>query len=305
MTEMFRLGVVGAGRMGRTHLAALSSSQRVKVVAVAETAEATRAELTAEGYAVSAELGDLLRRGDLDGILIATPSDHHLDVVAQAVAAGVPILCEKPCGITSAQARRAAELAADRSVPLQVAYWRRFVPELQHLKARILSGAFGEIYFVACYQWDEQPPSAAFRSRSGGIFVDMGVHEFDQMQWLTGQKLSQISVVRAQTSADPVAAGDADSAAALCALDHGTTGLVSLGRRHIHGDICRVEVFGTRDARESRFLAPPNGTAVFMEALKLQAEGFASWVRGGAAEGASAEDAVAALEAAERAAEGG
>jgi predicted dehydrogenase len=78
-----------------------------------------------------------------------------------------------------------------------------------------------------------------------------------------------------------------------------------LGRRHIHGDICRVEVFGSLDAAESHFLAPPNGTAVFMEALKLQAEGFASWVRGGAAAGASAEDAVAALQAAERAAEGG
>jgi myo-inositol 2-dehydrogenase/D-chiro-inositol 1-dehydrogenase len=305
MTEMFRLGVVGAGRMGRTHLAALASSQRVKVVAVAETMETTREELTAEGYAVCAELRDLLRRGDLDGILIATPSDHHLDVVAQAAAAGIPILCEKPCGITSAQALRAAELAAERSVPLQVAYWRRFVPELQHLKARISSGAFGEIYFVACYQWDEQPPSAAFRARSGGIFVDMAVHEFDQMQWLTGQKLSQISVVRAQTSADPTAEGDPDSAAALCTLDHGATGLVSLGRRHIHGDICRVEVFGTLDAAESRFLAPPNGTAVFMEALKLQAEGFAAWVRGGAPAGASAEDAVAALQAVERAAEGG
>jgi myo-inositol 2-dehydrogenase/D-chiro-inositol 1-dehydrogenase len=304
VTEMFRLGVVGAGRMGRTHLAALSSSRQVKVVAVAETVEATRAELTEQGYAVSAELGDLLRRSDLDGILIATPSDHHLEVVDQATAAGIPILCEKPCGITSAQARRAAELASQRSVPLQVAYWRRFVPELQHLKARITSGAFGEIYFVACYQWDEEPPSAMFRSRSGGIFVDMGVHEFDQMQWLTGQRLSNISVARAQTSVDPAAGGDPDSAAALCTLDRGATGLVSLGRRHIHGDICRVDVFGSRDAAESRFLAPPNGTAVFMEALKLQAEGFASWVRGGAAAGASAEDAVAALQAAERAAGG-
>ena len=97
------------------------------------------------------------------------------------------------------------------------------------------------------------------------------------------------------------AAGDAESAQVLCTLSGGSTALVSLGRRFPLGDVCRVEVFGTHDAEECRFLWPPDGELVFMQALRRQAEGFAAWVRGGAAEGATADDAVAALQAAERA----
>jgi myo-inositol 2-dehydrogenase/D-chiro-inositol 1-dehydrogenase len=87
----------------------------------------------------------------------------------------------------------------------------------------------------------------------------------------------------------------------LCALSGGVTGLISLGRRFPLGDVCKVEVFGTKGANECRFLWPPSADAAFLEALRLQAESFAGWVGGAAAEGASALDAVAALDAAERA----
>ena len=87
----------------------------------------------------------------------------------------------------------------------------------------------------------------------------------------------------------------------LCALSGGATGLVSLGRRFPLGDVCKVEVFGTRNAEECRFLWPPSADQAFLEALRLQAESFVRWVGGAPAEGASALDAVAALEAAERA----
>ena len=87
----------------------------------------------------------------------------------------------------------------------------------------------------------------------------------------------------------------------LCTLSGGSNALVSLGRRFPLGDVCRVEVFGTRDAEDCRFLWPPDGESVFLQALQRQAEGFADWVRGGEATGATAADAVAALEAAEQA----
>jgi myo-inositol 2-dehydrogenase/D-chiro-inositol 1-dehydrogenase len=153
----------------------------------------------------------------------------------------------------------------------------------------------GELYHVACHQWDGAPPSAAFRAGSGGIFVDMGVHEFDQIRWLTGQDFAGFH------TAIP-AAGTNESAQVLCTLSGGTTALVSLGQRFPLGDVCRVEVFGTADAAESRFLWPPDADAAFHAALRRQAEGFARWVRGGPPEGASATDAVAALAAAEAAA---
>ncbi len=273
--------------MGRTHLRALSTSETVRIVAIAESSEAARTSL--QSVTLYADVAEMLDAGGLDGVLIAAPSTQHLALVAHVAQANLPILCEKPCGVTADQARKAA--AAAHNVKLQVAYWRRFVPALQRLRQRIADGAFGDLYCVNCYQWDGEPPSAQFQSSSGGIFVDMGVHEFDQIRWLTGQEIVQLNA--------SIGAGE-QSAQALATLSNGGSAVISLGRRYPLGDICRVEVFGSRDAEDCRFLWPPDGDAVFLDALRRQAEAFASWARGGPPAGATADDAVAALAAAEQ-----
>ena len=298
---IFRMGLVGAGRMGRTHMRALADSDVLRIVAVADPLEQARAAVAAPGIAVHADLTGMLRAGGLDGVLIASSSDTHLAGIGELAAAGIPILCEKPCGLTSRQGQEAAALAAAAKVPLQVAYWRRFVPSLKKLKARIVAGGLGDLYLAICYQWDEQPPPPSFRTRSGGIFMDMAVHEFDQIRWLSGQEISELHAMAAGTLSAPPVSGDAESAQVLCALSGGATGIVSLGRRFPLGDVCKAEVFGTKGAEECRFLWPPAAEQAFLEALRLQAESFVRWVGGAPAEGASALDAVAALEAAERA----
>ncbi len=297
----FRLGLIGAGRMGRTHLRALSSSEHVRIVAAADPSPEACAALGAAGLAVFRDVEALLQAGRLDGVLIAAPSRRHLDLVAQVAAAGLPILCEKPCGLTPAEAREAASVATAAGVTLQVAYWRRFVPALQLLRQRIADGELGGIYFAACFQWDGVPPAREFRAGSGGIFIDMGVHEFDQLRWLTGQELTAIHPAACRIGGEPAIPGDAESAQALCELSGGSTGLVSLGRRHPLGDVCWVQVFGTGGVEECRFLWPPHGEEEFLQALRWQAEGFAMQVRGGTGLGASALDAAAALHAAEQA----
>jgi myo-inositol 2-dehydrogenase / D-chiro-inositol 1-dehydrogenase len=298
---LFRMGLLGAGRMGRTHLHALTGSDILRVVAVADPLESARAVVEAPGISVHADLAAMLRTGGLDGVLIASSSDTHLAAIAELAAAGTPILCEKPCGLSCRQGQEAAAVAAAAKVPLQVAYWRRFVPSLRKLKTRIVAGELGDLYLVACYQWDEQPPAPNFRRRSGGIFMDMAVHEFDQIRWLSGQEIGGLHAVAARTLSEPPVPGDAESAQVLCALSGGATGLVSLGRRFPLGDVCKVEVFGTTNADECRFLWPPGADQTFLEALRLQAESFVRWVGGAAADGASALDAVAAIDAAERA----
>ena len=302
MTAIFRIGLIGAGRMGRTHLRAIAASDRVRVVAVTEPVAAIRSELDAPGLAVHADLDTMLHAGGLDGVLVVAPSTRHLDIVTRVAAAGLPILCEKPCGITSAQASRAADIAAASGIPLQVAYWRRYVPALRRLHDRIAAGELGKIYFVACYQWDAAPPSPAFRANSGGIFVDMGVHEFDQIRWLTGQDFLQLQAVSATVGTEEMPAGATESAQVLCTLSGGSTALVSLGQSFPRGDVCYVEAFGTRDAEEVRFLWPPTADETFFDALRRQAEAFADHVGGSPTDSATASDAVAALRAAEQAA---
>jgi myo-inositol 2-dehydrogenase/D-chiro-inositol 1-dehydrogenase len=297
----FKLGLAGAGRMGRNHLHALENSDLVRVTAIAEPMEPARASVGRTDAAVYPDLDSMLAAGGLDAVLVCVPSDFHLDTVKRVVAAGLPILCEKPVGVTAADAREAAELTSRAALPLQVGFWRRFVPSLKKLRERIAAGELGGIYLVACFQWDGSPPSEYFRTHSGGIFIDMGVHEFDQTRWLTGQEFGAISSVFCGVAEEPWP-GDPESAQAMGELSGGTAAVVSLGRRFPLGDVCKVEVFGTKDWVECRFLWPPTADETFFGALRLQAESFASHVRGGPLEGAGGKDAAAALEAAERAA---
>jgi myo-inositol 2-dehydrogenase/D-chiro-inositol 1-dehydrogenase len=293
----FRIGLVGAGRMGRTHLRALASSEQVAVTAIAEPSAAARDLAGGTQIAVHRDVAELLKAGGIDAVLVAAPTDRHLEIVEAVAAAGLPILCEKPCGISVAETERAAAASRRHGVPLQVAYWRRYVPALVRLREQIADGELGDVHFVACFQWDATPPAAAFRIHSGGIFRDMGVHEFDQMRWLTGQDVARVVAVASPLGVDATTR-DRDSAQALTSLSGGTVGLVSLGRHFPGGDMARVEVFGARDAVRVDFLDPQDGEAVQLDALRRQADAFAELARGGPLTGASTEDAARALAAA-------
>ncbi len=299
----FRLGLIGAGRMGQVHLRAAAESSLVEIAAVADPVAATRLSLAGSGIKTYETAGEMIDSGEVDGVLIATPSKTHVDTVAEIAARGLPILCEKPCGVTAEEARKAAEVAERFKVHLQIGYWRRFVPELKQLRDNIRAGLLGDLYLVSCFQWDETPPAASFRATGGGAFVDMGVHEFDQMRWLTGQEPTNFRVAASKTTFAEAVKVDPDAVHLLCDLSDGSSGLVSLGRRFPLGDACWTQVFGTAGFAESRFFWPPDGEAVFLNALRAQLEDFVQAAEGGAPQGATAPDAVAALAIAEAATE--
>jgi len=299
--EPLRIALVGAGRMGRTHLRALAAATSVATAAVVDPVPAVRNELAAAGLRVHPDVNELLAERGFDAALIAAPTDLHLELVSTFAAAGIPMLCEKPCGLRADETREATRAAAAAGVPLQIGYWRRFVPELVELRGQLAAGALGQLSLVQCWQWDEQPPSPAFRSRSGGILVDMGVHEFDQIRWLTGQELGEIAAVSSTVAAGETVPGDADTVQAQARLSGGTIATVSLGRSFPHGDCCWVEVMGTRGHARCEFVWGAEGERVFLAALVAQLEAFAVAARGGEQTGATGEDAVRAIDAAERA----
>jgi myo-inositol 2-dehydrogenase / D-chiro-inositol 1-dehydrogenase len=284
--------------MGRTHLRALAGSDVVKVTAIAEMSPAAREAVAVPGVAVYQSVAEMLDRTALDGVLIAAPTDQHGAIIAEVAARGLPILCEKPCGLTAAAAQTSAQAAAAAGVPLQVAYWRRFVPGLRQLHDRIAAGELGVIHLVTCYQWDERPPSPVFRAHSGGIAIDMGVHEFDQLRWLTGQDIAGLAVVSSGSAPDGIA--DVDGAQVVLTLSGGATGFVSLGRYFRVGDAVWAEAFGTEGHERCDVIDPAEGEVAQLAALRAQAESFASFAAGGPCQGATAADAIAALAAAER-----
>jgi myo-inositol 2-dehydrogenase/D-chiro-inositol 1-dehydrogenase len=311
MAPPFRLGLIGAGRMGRTHLRALAGSQRVAVTAIAEVSEQTRRTVPAAGAPVYPGIAEMLDTEALDGVLIVVPTDRHLQVITEVAARGLPILCEKPCGLTVTQTHAAVATAQAAGLPFQVAYWRRYVPSLRVLRERIAAGELGTVHLVACYQWDDRPPSDEFRAHSGGIFADMGVHEFDQMRWLTGQEIVGLAAVAAGLvpgglirdvpGEGPRRYADVDSAQVIAELSGGGCGIVSLGRFHPAGDMARAEAFGTDGTVHCDFLDPAEGERAQLAALREQAESFADFASGGTCTGATGADAIAALDAATRA----
>jgi myo-inositol 2-dehydrogenase/D-chiro-inositol 1-dehydrogenase len=154
--------------MGLTHLRALDGSDLLAIAAVAEPSPRAREAVAGSGMPVCASVAEMLDRCPLDGVLIAAPSDLHGQIVAEVAASGLPILCEKPCGVTSAQARASARAAAEAGVALQVAFWRRYVPSLRALRDQIAAGALRRLLLVCSYQWDQAPPaSSSTRPGSG------------------------------------------------------------------------------------------------------------------------------------------
>jgi myo-inositol 2-dehydrogenase/D-chiro-inositol 1-dehydrogenase len=274
--------------MGATHARALASSREVEVACVVEPSD----EAAARVHAPRATIDAL---PDVDGALVCVPTRFHVEVVTQLAALGLPILCEKPCGLTSAETREIAALDAR----LQVAYWRRFVPALRELRERILAGALGTIVFASTAELDEYPPTRSFRdpASSGGIVLDMGVHEFDQLRWLTGQEIATVTGVAGTVGWDEPVAGDPELVQLVLGLDGGVAATVTLARRYPPGEVCRIEVVGLDAAERLDFVAPPDGEETIAGALRAQAEDFA---RDGG-EGATVVDALAAIEGAERA----
>ncbi len=290
----FSLGLVGGGRMGQMHLRALSSSNQLAVTSVVEPFEATAEKLKGMGYKVFPNLEQLVNSEKLDGILVAAPTDRHLSVITEIANTGISILSEKPCGLNSDQARQAGEICSKNGVKLQVAYWRRFIPELKEIARKIASGEIGEVHFINATQWDESPPRKEFRLASGGIFVDMAVHEIDQIRWLTGQEVTSTKTSIFPQTED--SKDDTDSTQSILEMSGGAIGLVSLGRFHTGGDLVSAEIFTSKEHRRIDIVNPATGENPQLDALRLQAESFANWVRGGAQEGATSADAEAALD---------
>lgn len=293
-TSALPVAIVGAGRIGAVHAEGIASSDNIALAAIADPVEPTAPVF--EGVPRLPDVSALLEHGGFAAAIVASPTGTHREIVLELIAAGVPVLCEKPCGLTAADTEVIANAARLQGVPVAAGYWRRHLPALAELAAQIRAGQFGEVFMVNCAQYDQAPPPPAFRdpASSGGIVVDMGVHELDMLRWLTGAEItSLVGTTSVRGDAEPVE-GDPFSATLAAGLADGTGSLISLARRYPPGDLCRIEVLGTKRALALDYLAPGNADARLREALCLQAESLLGMVESGEVEGADLDDAVAA-----------
>jgi predicted dehydrogenase len=251
MTPRIGIGLVGAGRMGSIHGRIVHSDvPGARLVGIADVDGKA-------GQRLAAQLGDppvfdsidaLVAAPDVDAVLIATSSSAHLAAIQIAARAGKHILCEKPLTLSFADTDAAVEATRDAGVRLQVGFMRRWEPDYVRAKERLLSGRFGRPMLFKSLQFDPEPPPLAFADPavSGGIMVDMGIHEFDLARWLMADEVVEVHAYGSAYAHPELATiGDVDSAVVNMRFANGATGAVELARNTTYGEDVRTEVLAT------------------------------------------------------------
>lgn len=244
-----RFAVLGAGRIGRVHARAIGAVSGAQLVAIAEphaaAADAARADFGTEIRTIEA----CETAQDVDAVVICTPTDTHADLIEDFTRAGKAVFCEKPIDLSIERVRRCMEVVAAQQGKLMVGFNRRFDPDFQALKGAIAAGKIGELEMIQITSRDPAPPPIAYIERSGGLFKDMMIHDFDIARWLLAEE--PVAVMAAASNlVDPAigAAGDVDSANVILTTASGKQCAIANSRRARYGYDQRIEAHGSLGA---------------------------------------------------------
>ena len=189
---MTTLGVIGLGRIGAFHTETLSNLDGVDgLVVTDERADVVTAVATKFGAKPVNSVEELLNSG-IDGVVVAAATPAHAELTLAAVAKGLPTFCEKPIASTAAESARVAEAILASGVPVQVGYQRRFDAAFAAAKRAVDDGSLGTLHTVRSTTMDPAPPPMDYIKGSGGIFRDCAVHDFDIINWITGQRAVEV-----------------------------------------------------------------------------------------------------------------
>lgn len=242
-------GVIGLGRLGYRHAASVMRNTRARLIGAADpSAEARqRAQVDFGPELVTEDYRALLERKDIDAILIATPTQQHHAVLVDTLRAGKSIFVEKPITYTIEEAREICELVDRTRTFLQVAFMRRFDPGHVAAKKMIDAGEIGDPIYINDIQRDPCGPPPAYVPQSGGIFVDMAIHNLDCVRWLMGREISNIYAQGAVLKHSFLKAmDDVDEGDMLVTFDNNTRGHVEVSRNANDIYDIRTEVIGTK-----------------------------------------------------------
>lgn len=240
------IGLAGTGRIGVAHAETLATLDGVDTVVVAD-ADPDRARGAADklGLRFAPDIETLLGSG-IDGLVITTATDSHPELITAAVDRGIPVFCEKPVAADIDGTLAVLEHIADSTVPVQIGFQRRFDAGYRAARNAVATGELGRLHTVRATTLDPAPPPAEYIPRSGGLFRDCGVHDFDIIRWVTGRDIVEVYATGANRGDQFfTAAGDVDTAAVLLRLDDDTLATVSLTRYNGAGYDVRLEVLGS------------------------------------------------------------
>ena len=316
-----RLGLLGAGRIGKTHARSIADGDGARLVAVADPDEAAVAAVVQATGTCAASVEEVLGNSAIEGILIATPTDLHADLIERVASAGKAIFCEKPIDLDLSRARQSVAAADRCGVPLMIGFNRRFDPSFRRLRDEIDGGRIGDVELVQITSRDPAPPPMEYVRRSGGLFRDMMIHDLDMARFLVGEAIVEVTASGSALVDKAIGdAGDVDTAVAVLRSAGGRLCVISNSRRATYGYDQRIEVHGsegmvsagnpvattvTRADRSGFATDPLNGFFMdrYADAYRLEIAAFCAVVRGGKLPYPNGHDGLAALALADAATE--
>lgn len=268
---MIQVGIIGAGRIGKVHLQSISyqvKNATVKAVADPFMSDETRAFLESFGVKdIYTDYKKILADPEIDAVLVCSSTDTHAAISIEAIEAGKHVFCEKPVDHSIEKINAVKKALAGKNLKFQVGFNRRFDHNFAAIRAAVDAGKIGDPHIVKITSRDPEPPNPAYIKVSGGIFLDMTIHDFDMACFLVNSQVDEI-YVNSAVLVDPAIGeqGDVDTAIITMKMKNGALAVIDNSRRAAYGYDQRAEVFGSKgmvatsnDTLSSAVIADENG----------------------------------------------
>ena len=248
---MVTVGIIGAGRIGKVHTESICNyvrNARIKTVADPFMNESTAAWLKSMGVENTAQdYHEILNDPEIDAVLICSSTNTHSPISLEAIAAGKHVFCEKPIDHDLTKIKKVVEALKGSNIKYQVGFNRRHDHNFAAVKQAIVDGKVGDVHIIKITSRDPEPPSAEYAAVSGGMFLDMTIHDFDMVRFLAGCDAEEI-YVQSAVLVDPAIgeAGDVDTAVITLKMANGAIAVIDNSRRAAYGYDQRAEVFGSK-----------------------------------------------------------
>jgi myo-inositol 2-dehydrogenase/D-chiro-inositol 1-dehydrogenase len=242
-----RFGLLGAGRIGKVHARAVGSNPQAKLIAVADAVEKAAKEISDAYGAEVRTIDEIEKAKDIDAVVICTPTDTHADLIERFARAGKAIFCEKPIDLDVKRVVKCLGVVEKTGATLMVGFNRRFDPHFAAVRKAIDDGAIGKVEMATITSRDPGAPPVDYIKRSGGIFRDMTIHDFDMARFLLGEEPVSVSAHASVLVDRKIGeAGDYDSVSVILETASGRQALISNSRRATYGYDQRIEVHGSK-----------------------------------------------------------
>ena len=246
--KQVKIGLLGMGRIGKIHFRNIQQQfADAAVVAVADPLYDTGSFQKEYGDVFfSKDPLEVIHHPEVEAVLICTPTSSHAGLLEAAIRSGKNIFCEKPMDLSLERTESLAALAKLSGVKLMMGFNRRFDPDFLQAKQSVQAGVIGEVQIVKITSRDPGLPPIDYIKNSGGLFVDMAIHDFDMARYIMNKKVVEV-FAKGLVKVDPAvaSAGDIDTALTTLSFDDGTYAVIDNSRQAVYGYDQRLEIFGS------------------------------------------------------------